>query len=92
MTATETVNYTQLRANLKSVLDGVTQNHVPVVITRNNAPDSVLISREDYDGMIETLYLLSVPRNAERLMSSIAEADAGGGTVQELIEDEEETS
>lgn len=89
---TETVNYTQLRANLKTVLDEVNENHVPVIVTRTNAPDSVIIAREDYDGMIETMHLLSSPRNAERLIAAIAEADAGGGTVHELIDDEKESS
>jgi len=50
----------------------------------------VLISEEDYTAWQETMLLLRSRRDAERLMRSIAELDAGGGAVRELIEDEDE--
>ena len=36
-----------------------------------------MMSHEDYDNLQETMYLLSSPNNASRLMASIAEYEAG---------------
>ncbi len=45
-----------------------------------------MISREDYQAMEETTYLLRSPENAKQLLESIAELEAGKGTDRELIE------
>jgi len=45
----------------------------------------VLVSASEWASIEETLYLLRSPKNAERLLASIAEFDAGGGEVRELI-------
>jgi len=42
------------------------------------------MSKEDYTSMEETLYLLSSPKNAERLMESIAQLQAGNTVEQKL--------
>jgi antitoxin YefM len=80
-------SYSELRRNLAATLDSVVNDHAPVIITRDRGkPAAVLMSLEDYASFEETRYLLSSPRNAERLRRSIAELDAGGGTVRALIE------
>ncbi len=43
-------------------------------------------SLEDYQAMEETVYLLRSPANARRLLESIAELEAGKGTVRQLAE------
>lgn len=77
---------TDFRANIASMLDRVTEDHVPLIITRTGKKNAVVVSEEDWMGMQETLYLMSSPANAERLLRSIAELDAGLGVVHELIE------
>lgn len=63
-----------LRKNLAATLDRVTEDHVPVVITRDKGePAAVLISLEDFASYEETSYLLQSPRNAERLLAAISE-------------------
>ncbi|KPC75266.1 antitoxin, partial [Thermoactinomyces vulgaris] len=52
--------------------------------------NAVLMSEEDYEAWQETMFLLRSRRNAERLMKSIAELDAGGGTVRDLVEAEDD--
>jgi len=37
----------------------------------------VILSLEEYESMAETMHLLRSPANADRLMRSIASADAG---------------
>jgi antitoxin YefM len=45
-----------------------------------------MISLEDYQALEETAYLLRSPKNARRLLESIAELEAGAGTARELLE------
>ena len=64
----------------------VCDDHTPIIITRKNQRSVVIISLEDYESLEETAYLLRSPRNARRLLESIAELESGGGTERELIE------
>ena len=83
----DTKSYSELRQNLAAALDRVTQDHTPIIITRDRGkPAAVLMSLEDYASFEETRYLLQSPRNAERLREAIAEFDAGKGTRRDLIE------
>ena len=80
-------SYSELRRNLAATLDSVVNDHNPVIITRDRGkPAAVLMSLEDYASWEETRFLLSSPRNAERLLSAIANLEAGGGEEHELIE------
>lgn len=82
----EFVSYTELRNSLKSIMDKACYDHDPVVITRKSGEHMVLISLEDYRSMEETNYLLSSPRNAERLRASLEEFRQGKGIPFELEE------
>jgi antitoxin YefM len=46
-------------------------------VTRQNGGSVVVISLAEYEGLKETLHLLRDPANAERLLRSIKEAEAG---------------
>ncbi len=82
-----TTSYSDLRKNLASTLDRVTEDHEPVVITRDKGkPAAVLISLEDFASYEETSYLLQSPRNAERLRAAIQELDAGRGKERKPVE------
>ncbi len=80
------VSYTELRNNLSSYMDGVCDNRAPLFVTRQNARSVVLLSEEDYEGLMETVHLLRSPANAARLLRSLKEADEGKLTERELIE------
>lgn len=83
----QVTSYTELRRNLAATLDSVVNDHAPVIIIRDRGKAAaVLMSLEDYASFEETRFLLSSPRNAERLLRSIANLDSGGGEVHELIE------
>jgi antitoxin YefM len=71
------VSYTDLRKNLAKYMDEVSDSRAPLHITRQNARSVIMMSEEEYDGMMETLHLLRSPANAERLLRSIKAADAG---------------
>jgi antitoxin YefM len=80
------VSYTDLRQNLKKHLDEVGRSRAPLVITRQNGDPVVMLSLEEYESMEETLHLLRNPANAEYLLQSIAEANAGKLTPHDLDE------
>lgn len=82
----DAIPYTTLRANLAAQMDRVCEDHAPLIVTRKKSGSVVMMSLEDYESLEETNYLLRSPRNARRLLESIAELEAGGGTERELAE------
>lgn len=85
----EVTTYSNFRQNLKAHLDDVVNDQKPLYVTRANGEDVVVLSKSDYEGLQETYYLMSSPKNAERLLHALKELDEGGGTVRELIEPKE---
>ena len=82
----ETINFTSARKNLSSVLDSVAEDSDYTIITRGNKPDSVVMSLKSFNGMMETMHLLSSPANAEHVMESIAQHKAGFVSPRQLID------
>lgn len=80
------ISYTSARGNLAKTMEQVCQDHAPVAITRKGEGAVVMISMEDYQSLEETAYLLRSPKNAQRLISAVAELEAGKGSEKELIE------
>jgi antitoxin YefM len=80
------VSYTELRTHLAKYMDEVCDSRAPLYVTRQNARSVVMLSADEYEGMMETLHLLRNPANAGRLLASIAEADAGKFTEHETVE------
>ena len=81
----DSLSFTETRANLKSVMDKVVADRAPVAVTRQRGEGVVMISQSEWNSIEETLYLLRSPRNAEELLGSIAELDAGQGKQRKLI-------
>jgi antitoxin YefM len=69
------VGYSQARNNLRTLINGVCQNYDEVVITTKDNQSAVLLSKDEYDSMKETLYLLSSKNNRERLLEAIEEIE-----------------
>lgn len=67
----DTLTYSKLRANLKAALDRAVDDHEVIVVERAKGGDAVLISREDYDSLAETAYLLRSPANAKQLLEAM---------------------
>jgi antitoxin YefM len=64
-------NFSELRADLKRILDEVEDNNETVVIKRNAGKGSIIISLHEYNSMVETMHLLSSKNNANRIFESI---------------------
>ena len=80
----DTITYTAVRAKLAYTMDRVCEDHEPVIITRSKEQSVVMISLDDYKALEETSYLLRSPKNARRLLESIAELELGKGKEQDL--------
>jgi antitoxin YefM len=83
----ETLNYSSFRSNLAKTLDRVNDDHLPILITRQNGKPAVVISLEDFKAYEETAYLMASPKNAQRLNEAIAEIESGNAGLHELIEE-----
>lgn len=83
----EITTYSNFRQNLKAFMDAVFTSRSPLCVTRTNGEDVVVMSKADYDGLQETLYLLGSSKNAERLARGIAEFEHGKGVARNLIEE-----
>ena len=57
---------TQARQNLYTLVEEVTESHKPVEITSKHG-NAVLLSKEDWESIQETLYLLSIPGMRESI-------------------------
>ena len=81
-----TITYSDARTRLAATMKKVCDNHEPVIITRQKEDSVVMLSLEDFRALEETAYLLRVPKNARRLLESVAELERGGGKTRKLAE------
>jgi len=71
------VNFSEARNRLKSVLDQVVEDSDYTVISRRDAADAVVMSLDQFNGLMETVHLLKSPANAVHLEKSIAQYRSG---------------
>jgi antitoxin YefM len=82
----EAISYTAARQNLSKTMEKVCKDHSPVIVTRQKSDSVVIMSLRDYEALEETAYLLRSPKNARRLIESIAQIEEGKGVERKLIE------
>ena len=80
----DAITYTATRANLANTLDQVCNDHEALIIARNGGQSVVMLSLEDIKALEKTAYLLRTPANAKRLLSAVAQLNAGKGVQQKL--------
>ncbi len=73
---TKTLSSSEARKSFYGILREVVDDAVPVVIRNRGRGNAVLISEDEYNSIIETLYVTS-GRNGEELRRSMAQARAG---------------
>ena len=71
-----TVTATEARQNLFKLVKKSVKGHVPVRISSKEG-DAVLVSEEDYEGLLETLELLSIPGMRKSIQEARADIRAG---------------
>ena len=80
----DAITYTTARANLADTMNRVCEDHEPIIITRNSQQAVVMMSLDDFNALEETSYLLRSPKNARRLLESVASLEAGRGKERKL--------
>ena len=81
------VNFTEARSHLKSVLDQVASDADYTIISRRDAEDAVVMSIDQFNGLIETVHLLKSPANAKHLANSIEQYRSGKSEEHDIIND-----
>ncbi len=64
-------NVTNFRKNIFSLLEQTVKFNEPVNITTKEG-NAVIISEEDYNGLMETLYLTSIPTMKEKIQKGLS--------------------
>ncbi|MBC7883985.1 MAG: type II toxin-antitoxin system Phd/YefM family antitoxin [Saprospiraceae bacterium] len=82
----EVINYSILRNNLKEVLDKVSEEQQTYIVNRGNS-NAVIISLDEYNSWMETMYLLSTDANRKSLDAAIERDTKGEYILQDLIEE-----
>lgn len=71
------LSISEARAALKDLVERVTADKAPAIITRQGGEPVVMVALSEWEALQETNYLLESPANARRLRDSIAAAEAG---------------
>ena len=81
------INFSEARNKLKSVLDQVVSDSDYTIIARRDADDAVVMSLEQFNGLMETFHLLKSPANATHLAKSIKQYQKGQTVEREMLND-----
>ncbi|WP_045876784.1 type II toxin-antitoxin system prevent-host-death family antitoxin [Pseudofrankia sp. DC12] len=81
------ISASEARKTLFPLIEQVNADHTPVEIVSKRG-NAVLVSKEDWDSIVETNYLLRTPANARRLMESV-EQWRSGDAVERLLDPDE---
>ena len=79
-------NYSEVRNNLKAYCDKATKDYETIIITRKNNENVVLMSEEEYNNLMENLYIRSNLKYYQKLVESIKEVEKGNVKEHDLIE------
>jgi len=81
------VNFTDAKNRLKSILDQVVNDADYTVISRRDAEDAVVMSLDQFNGLMETVHLLKSPANAAHLAKSVKQYRNGEVVSHRLVDD-----
>ena len=81
------INFSDARNQLKSVLDQVVNDSDYTIISRRDAEDAVVMSLDQFNGLMETVHLLKSPANVAHLDKSIKQYRSGKVQKRGLVDD-----
>jgi antitoxin YefM len=70
------ISASEARKTLFPLIERVNEDHTPIEIVSKRG-NAVLVSKDDWDSIVETNYLLRSPANAKHLMESVEQWRAG---------------
>jgi antitoxin YefM len=77
------ISASEARKTLFPLIERVNEDHTPIEIVSKRG-NAVLVSKEDWDSIVETNYLLRSPANAKHLTESVEQWRAGRVTERDL--------
>jgi antitoxin YefM len=80
------INYTTARQNLKEYCDKTVNDFETVIITRERGENVVLISENEYNNMLENLYIRSNHDDYLELLESVRQLNNGQNRISDLVE------
>ena len=80
------VNYTNLRENMKTYMDKVTDDYETMIVTRKDNRNVVMISEESYNNLMENVYVMGNKANYDWLLESKKQLENGNIKQHKLIE------
>ena len=80
------VNYTNLRDNMKTYMDRVTDDYETMIVTRKDNKNVVMLSEETYNNLMDNVYVMGNKANYDWLMESKAQLEKGKSSVHNLAE------
>ena len=80
------VNYTNLRDNMKTYLDKVTDDYETMIITRKDNKNVVMLPEESYNNLMENVYIMGNKTNYDWLIESKAQLEKGKVSTKNLVE------
>ena len=81
------INFSEARNHFKSLLDQVVNDADYTIISRRDADDAVVMSLDQFNGLMETVHLLKSPANVAHLTKSIKQYRAGKTKEHRLVDD-----
>jgi len=79
------INYTTARQNFKKYCDKAVNDFEPIIVTREQDENVVLMSENEYNNMLENLYIRSNAEGYNELLESIRQLKQGRGKKRELV-------
>ncbi|MDQ0094765.1 type II toxin-antitoxin system Phd/YefM family antitoxin [Paeniglutamicibacter psychrophenolicus] len=79
------ITTSEARRDLFGLIERVNLDQTEIEITSKRG-SAVLMSKDEYDALVETSYLLRSPKNAHRLLSALESAREGRIVEHGLIE------
>jgi len=76
-TIKEYIPITKAKANLLDLVRKIKDSDDTIAITKNGVPEVVLISMDRFQGLLETMEILSDEKAMKAIRKSIREADKG---------------
>ena len=81
------INFSEARNKLKTVIDQVVDDADYTVISRRDSDDAVVMSLDQFNGLMETVHLLKSPANAVHLAKSIKQFNQGKTKIRGLVDE-----
>lgn len=75
--STHQISFQECSSEFPKIFERVLKNHEVISVRKESAQEIVILDAKEYNSLIETLYLLSNPVNANRLREGILQHKKG---------------